>query len=59
MGSFRVRIEIGDLAGGHSENLEAKVDTGGTYTWVPRDLLERLGVRPEEERRSCWRTVAR
>ena len=50
MGSFRVQIEIGDLAGGRFENLEALVDTGATYTWVPRDLLERLGVRPDEER---------
>jgi len=50
MGRFRVQIEIGDLAGGRFENLEALVDTGATYTWVPRDLLERLGVRPDEER---------
>ncbi len=50
MGSFRVRIEIGGVAGGSFESLEALVDPGATYTWVPRDLLERLGVRPEEER---------
>ena len=25
------------------------MDTGATYTWVPRDVLERLGVVPEEE----------
>jgi len=50
MGSFRVQIEIGDPAGSRFDRLEALVDTGATYTWVPRDVLERLGIRPEEER---------
>lgn len=50
MGSFRVQIEIGDPAGGRFESLLALVDAGATYTWVPRDVLERLGIRPEEER---------
>jgi len=50
MGSFRVRLEIGDSAGVHFETLEALVDPGAPYTWVPRDLLERLGVRSQEER---------
>ena len=50
MGSFRVQVEIGDPGGGRFDSVEALVDTGATYTWVPRDLLERLGVRPEEER---------
>lgn len=49
MGSFRVQVEIGDPAGRRFDTIEALVDTGATYTWVPRDLLERLGVRPEEE----------
>jgi len=31
------------------EPLRALVDTGSTFTWIPRDLLERLGVSPEEE----------
>jgi len=50
VGGFRVRIEIEDIAGVHFETLEALVDPGATYTWVPRDLLECLGVRPAEER---------
>ena len=25
------------------------MDTGSTFTWVPRDVLERLGVSPEQE----------
>jgi len=24
------------------------VDTGASYTWIPRDILDRLGVQPEE-----------
>lgn len=59
MGSFRVQIEIGDPAGSRFDRLEALVDTGATYTWVPRDFLERLGIPPEEERPFYWRMVAR
>ncbi len=50
MGAFRVKMEIGDPAGVRFDVLEALVDTAATYTWVPRDVLERLGVRPEEDR---------
>jgi clan AA aspartic protease len=50
MGSFRVPIEIGDPAGSRFEKVEALVDTGSTYTWVSRELLERLGIHPDEER---------
>ena len=50
MGSFRVQIGIGDPAGDRFADVEALVDTGATYTWVPRNLLEQLGVRPAEER---------
>jgi len=49
MGSFRVRIEIANPEGARVEAVEALVDTGATYTMVPRDLLQRLGVQPEEE----------
>ena len=50
MGAFRAQVEIEGAAVGRLERVEALVDTGATYTWVPRDLLERLGVQPEEER---------
>lgn len=46
MTTFSVRFEIGDLAGTRFEQVEALVDTGSTFTAVPRELLERLGVRP-------------
>jgi clan AA aspartic protease len=50
MGTVQQRIEIGDFAGTRFEPLDAMIDTGATYTWVPRDILERLGVTPEEKR---------
>lgn len=44
MGAFRVEIEIGDPAGERWEQVEALVDTGASYTWVPADILGRLGI---------------
>ncbi len=49
MGHFRVSVQVGDRAGEHFERIEALVDTGATYTWIPREVLDRLGVAPEEE----------
>jgi clan AA aspartic protease len=51
VGHFRVSIHVGRRGEGgeRSVSLDALVDTGSTYTWVPRDVLERLGVTPEEE----------
>ena len=45
MTTFSVRLQIGDLAGTRFEEVEALVDTGSTFTAVPRELLERLGIR--------------
>jgi clan AA aspartic protease len=50
MGTFRVGIAVGALDGAEMVDTEALVDTGASYTWLPRDLLDRLGVRPTEER---------
>ena len=47
MGTFRVTMEIGDAQGQRWEPLEALVDTGSTFTWIPRDILDRLGIQPE------------
>ena len=44
MGTFRITIEIGDESGQRFQELEALVDTGTTFTKVPRELLERLDV---------------
>ena len=48
MGTFQVEIEIGDPQSERFERVSALVDTGSTYTVVPRSLLERLGVKPHE-----------
>ena len=48
-GHFRVTVHVGNRAGEHFEPIEALVDTGATYTWIPRDVLKQLGVTPEEE----------
>ena len=40
-------MEIGDPRGEVWEAVDALVDTCSTYTWIPRQLLERLGVRPQ------------
>lgn len=50
MGTFRYTIDVGDFQGSRFESTEALVDTGATYTSVPRDFLERLGVSVQEER---------
>lgn len=50
VGAFRVTVEIGDTQGQRFEPIEALVDTGGTYTWVPRLTLQHLGLSPDEER---------
>lgn len=49
MGHFRVPLEIGRQVGERFEAIEALVDTGATYTWIPRNVLTELGVAPEEE----------
>jgi clan AA aspartic protease len=47
VGTFRAAIEIGDAEGNRFEVVEALVDTGASYTWVPSNVLERLGVPPQ------------
>lgn len=46
MGTFEAAMEIGDPQAQQWEALEMLVDTGATYTWIPADVLHRLGVRP-------------
>lgn len=48
VGTFSVPLEIGDPRGERWERVEALVDTGATYTSLPRDLLERFGVQVSE-----------
>ena len=44
MGTVKVTIGVGDPHGRQFEDVEVVVDTGLTYTAVPRELLQRLGV---------------
>ena len=46
MGTFRVNLEIGDPGGQRFEQVEALVDSGATYTFIPRSVLGALGVQP-------------
>ena len=49
MGAFRVSIEIGDPQGQRFEPVEALADTGASFTWLPRSILDRLGISPTED----------
>lgn len=40
--SAKIKIYGPDLS--KSEEIELLVDSGSTYTWVPKGLLERLGI---------------
>ena len=51
MTTFQVPLQIGDLAGHRFEEVEAIVDPGSTFTAAPRELLERLGIRPARRQR--------
>ena len=46
MTTFSVRLQIGNLIGNEFEAIDAMVDRGSSFTAVPRELLERLGIRP-------------
>ncbi len=51
MGTFTHPIHIGNMSGGEFAELEALVDTGTTYTTLPADVLNGLGVEQEGYRR--------
>ena len=52
MGTFRESITLAHPNRPKKDGivLEAIVDTGATYSWVPEDLLKRLGIKPQEIR---------
>lgn len=50
VGNFRVPLEIGNLHDNRSRHLEALVDTGATYTWIPGERLEGLGIQAQGTR---------
>ena len=50
MSVFRVTMEVQQASGGGCEPLEVLVDIGATWTWIPRDILARLGYTPTLKR---------
>ena len=44
MGTFSHPLEVGDPQGQRFEQVETLVDTGATFTVLPANLLQRLGV---------------
>jgi len=53
MGTFRttILIESTEHRGDIQSVDDALVDTGSEYTWVPADILTKLGIRPEHTQR--------
>ena len=52
MGKLTVTIGVGDQQRTHFEDIEVIVDTGSTFTAVPRTLLQNLGVPVERSAQS-------
>ncbi|MBI3976469.1 MAG: aspartyl protease family protein [Armatimonadetes bacterium] len=50
MGTFFHTIEIAAAESGPFVALEAVVDTGAAYAWIPRSVLQALGVVPRGKR---------
>ena len=44
MGTVTTTIEVGDPLGRNFQEIELEVDTGSTFTALPREMLEALGV---------------
>jgi len=45
MGMFEVNVKLANLAApGRTEEVSLLVDTGATLSWIPRSILEKLGV---------------
>ncbi len=47
MGMFDVKVKLANLAApSQTEEVSLLVDTGATLSWIPRNILERLGLTP-------------
>ena len=49
MGVFSRPVRLSSMDGERSLEIEALVDTGASFTMVPADLLDQLGVSPAEK----------
>ena len=50
MGTFYVSIQIADRINERYANIDALVDTGSSYSSIPENLLDELGIEREETR---------
>ena len=46
MGTFSVPVQVGNQATGEFLQVDALVDTGATYSLLPRDMVTQLGIMP-------------
>ena len=46
MGKLNVALQVGDPSSQRWEWVEALVDTGASYTWLPPSVLRSLGLEP-------------
>ena len=52
MGTFRVEVTVRNLQdSGRTRTLSLPVDTGATYTTLPREVVEAVGCHPIGKRR--------
>ena len=50
MGTFLHPLTLYALSGDRAETVEATVDSGSTFTWMPASILGSLGLQPDQER---------
>ena len=50
MGTFSVRLKVGDLAKTAFVEVEALADTGSVHSFIPEDVLNSVNVQPTETR---------
>ena len=51
MGTFRQKIGLARVNIKTFEYIDAVVDTGATYTWIAKDILEKLSIVPQFKRK--------
>jgi len=49
MGHTHVRVKVIDPSTSQTEETELLVDTGSTYTWIAKSLLQKLDIKPKTE----------
>ena len=50
MGTFKWPLRISSMDGQQSQNIDATVDTGASFTTLPSNLLRELGIEPTGKR---------